>query len=87
MKSKENPNPDEAVTAQKTKVAPATEAVSDEDFPSELNQLHWSVVSFESCLAGNLIYEEAAKKLEQLAAEKIAGLCIVTDEAAARIKN
>ncbi len=87
MKGKENQNTDKAATAQKTKVAPATEAASGEDFPGELNAPNWSVVSFEACLAGNLTYEEAAKKLEQLVAEKIAGLCIVTDDAAERIKN
>ncbi len=87
MESEENQNPDEAATAQKTKVAPATKAASDEDFPSELTAPNWSVVSFETCLASGLTYDNAIKKMKRLKAKKITGLCIVTDEAAERIKN
>jgi hypothetical protein len=53
--------------------------------PSELNEPRWSVVSFEARAASNLTYEQAAEKLAELAAQKVAGLCIITDEAAARI--
>jgi hypothetical protein len=87
MESKENPKIDKAATAQKTKVAPATETASDEDFSSELNVPQWSVVSFETCLASGLTYEGAAKKMKQLKAKKISGLCIIMDEAAKRITN
>lgn len=55
------------------------------DFSSEINAPRWSVVSFKDRAAKNLTYAEAAEKLEQLAAQKIAGLCIITDEAAERI--
>ena len=58
---------------------------STEEFSSELNAPRWSVVSFEKCIAGNLTYAEASEKLFELDAEKISGLCIVTDEAAQRI--
>lgn len=51
----------------------------------ELNEPRWSVVSFESRAAGSLTYEQAAEKLAELAAEKVSGLCIITDEAAERI--
>jgi len=84
MKNKKS---DEAATARKKNVAPATEAASSEDFPSELSAPHWSVVSFESRIASNLTYDEAIKKLNQLKAKKVSGLCIVTDEAAKKIKN
>jgi hypothetical protein len=87
MKGEENQDPDEAATAKKTNVVPATKATSDEDFPSELTAPHWSVVSFETCLASGLTYDEAVKKMKRLKAKKIAGLCIVTNEAARRIKN
>ena len=87
MESKENQKSDEAATARKTKVAPATEAASDEDFSSELNAPKWSVVSFETCLASSLTYDGAVKKMKQLKAKKISGLCIITDEAAKRITN
>lgn len=62
------------------------ESVSEE-ISSELTAPNWSVVSFETHIAGNLTYAEAAEKLKQLAAEKVSGLCIITDEAAKRIKN
>ena len=55
------------------------------DFSSEVNEPRWSVVSFEKCAAKNLTYAAAVEKLKQLAAEKVSGLCIITDEAAARI--
>lgn len=87
MESKENQKPDDAAIAKKAKVARTTEAVSSEDFSSELNASFWSVVSFEICLANGLTYDNAVKKMKQLKAKKISGLCIVTDEAAERIKN
>ncbi len=87
MEGEENQKSDEAATAQKTKVAPATDAASDKDFSSELNTPHWSVVSFETCLASSLTYDNAVKKMKQLKAKKISGLCIITDEAAQRITN
>lgn len=58
-----------------------------EEVTSELSAPNWSVVSFERLIAGNLTYAEAVEKLKQLAAEKVSGLCIITDEAAERIKN
>lgn len=61
------------------------ETVSGAEATSELGEPRWSVVSFESCAASNLTYEEAAGKLKKLNTKKIAGLCIVTDEAAKRI--
>ncbi len=67
---------------KKTKTEAATE-----DFSSEINAPLWSVVSFEKRVAKNLTYAEAAKKMKNLAAKKVAGLCVVTDESAARISN
>lgn len=60
---------------------------SDTNTPNELSETRWSVVSFEDCAASNLTYAQAAQKLAELAARKVSGLCIVTDEAAARIAN
>lgn len=54
---------------------------------SEINAPRWSVVSFERRAAKNLTYTEASEKIKQLAAEKVPGLCIITDEAADRIVN
>jgi hypothetical protein len=63
----------------------ADEETSHETNTSELNLPQWSVVSFEKSVAGNLTYAEAIEKLNELDAQKIAGLCIITDEAAERL--
>lgn len=60
-------------------------AEAEEKQTSELAAPVWSVVTFETIAASNLTYEEAAKKLEELKAEKVSGLCVITDEAAARM--
>ncbi len=55
------------------------------DFSSELRDPLWSVISFEKREATGLTYTEAEQKLAELEALKFSGLCIVTDEVAARI--
>jgi hypothetical protein len=87
MATKEKENRRKASAAKKKKLAPANKSSSTKDFPSEINEPRWSVVSFEKCAARNLTYAEALKRLKQFEAKKVAGLCIVTDEAAARIFN
>lgn len=73
---------------ENTENSAAVEAsVGQADAESELRAPCWAVVSFEKCVAGNLTYEQAADKLAALKAEKVSGLCIITDEAANRIKN
>lgn len=62
-------------------------AQKETDFSSELNEQQWSVVSFETCVANNLTYVQAEQKLKELEAAKVSGLCIITDEAAARISK
>ena len=47
---------------------------------SELDLAVWSVVSFAGVEASGLTYAEASKKMAELDAKKIAGLCLVTDE-------
>lgn len=54
---------------------------------SELSEPRWSVISFERREAGSLTYSRAAALLSQLDGDGVAGLCIVTDEAAQRIRN
>ena len=60
-------------------------AAETDDFRSELREPLWSVVSFERVEAASLTYAEAEQKLAELEAQKFSGLCIVTDEVAARI--
>lgn len=52
---------------------------------SELLSERWSVVSFDKCEASGLTYSEAVQRIAELDAQRIAGLCIVTNEAASRI--
>ena len=85
IENEENRKSDEAATAQNTEIAPAVEAVSDEIFPSELNDSRWSVISFEKCEATNLTYHEAAQKAQELATNGVSGLCVVTNEAAQKV--
>jgi hypothetical protein len=62
-------------------------AEQEEKNLSELAAPCWSVVSFETTAASGLTYDEASKMLKELNKQKIAGLCIVTDESASRIKQ
>ena len=69
----------------------ATESVAGPILPtapdSELNEPRWSVISFDHREAGGLTYKQAAVLLSELDAHDVAGLCIVTDDAAARLRN
>lgn len=54
---------------------------------SELLEPRWSVVSFDKREALGLTYPEALKKMAELEAQNIAGLCIVTDEVGLRVSK
>ena len=54
---------------------------------NELNQPIWAVVSFDKCEAANLTYPEAAQMMAELDEKKIAGLCIITSEAAVKLSD
>ena len=79
MKKKKTENSDETPLAE--------QKVSSESAASELREPRWAVVSFEQCVAKNLTYEEAARKIAELEKQKVSGLCLITDEAAERILN
>mgnify|MGYP003551763804 CR=1 FL=1 len=68
-------------------VAPAEQIVEDLNFPSELSEPMWSVVTFETVAASSLSYDEAQNLAAKLEKEKVSGICIITDEAAQRIAN
>ena len=53
----------------------------------ELSSRQWSVISFERREAAGLTYDEAALKLVELDKKRIPGLCVVTDDAAARVSD
>jgi hypothetical protein len=86
MGAKKKENPTKAQVDEKTS-APVEENALTEDFPNELRLPVWSVVSFDKCEASGLTYAAAEQKLSELEARKVSGLCIVTDEVAARIGN
>lgn len=56
-----------------------------DESPDELHQPIWSVISFDRQEGGGLSYSEAFQKLAELEIAGVTGLCIVTDEAAARV--
>jgi hypothetical protein len=74
-------------------ISPGDESVSsenaetEEDSANELELPRWSIVTFEGIAMSGLSYEEARKWLEKLNEQNISGLCIVTDESAARISK
>jgi hypothetical protein len=54
---------------------------------SELREQRWSVVSERGCEAAGVTYEDAAGLVGRLRADKVHGLCIVSDEAARRYNS
>ena len=53
---------------------------------SQLESSFWSVLSDRDCEASGLNHEEARRLVHRLGGEGRHGLCIVTDEAARRLK-
>jgi hypothetical protein len=75
-----------AANEEKENQAQAEEKTpAEENFTSELNEPCWAVVSFETCAAKDLTYPQAEETLKELESQKVAGLCIVTNEVAAKI--
>jgi hypothetical protein len=54
---------------------------------SELREQRWSVVSERGCEASGVNYEEAAGLVRRLRADKVHGLCVISDEAARRYNS
>ncbi|HYG09865.1 MAG TPA: hypothetical protein VD835_07830 [Pyrinomonadaceae bacterium] len=54
---------------------------------SELREQRWSVVSERGCEASGVTYEDAAGLVGRLRAERVHGLCIISDEAARRYNS
>lgn len=52
---------------------------------SELNERRWAVLSERGCEDASLSYAEAAGLVKRLRGERISGLCVVTDAAAAHV--
>jgi hypothetical protein len=52
---------------------------------SELNERRWAVLSERGSEQAGLSYEEAAALIARLRQERVSGLCVITDAAAARL--
>ncbi|HEX8285880.1 MAG TPA: hypothetical protein VF588_21160 [Pyrinomonadaceae bacterium] len=52
---------------------------------SELNERRWAVLSERGREDSGLSYEEASALIARLRAEKLSGLCVITDRAAAHV--
>jgi len=52
---------------------------------SELNERRWAVLSERGCEDAGLSYEDAAAMVARLKAERVSGLCVITDAAAAHV--
>lgn len=66
---------------------PVPEPAAPVDPRSELDELRWAVVSFERTEASGLTYKKALQWMNELDLQGVAGLCLVTDEAALRNKG
>ncbi len=53
---------------------------------SELREHRWAVISERGCEATRISYDDSLELVRRLRAEKVSGLCIVTDAAASRLK-
>ena len=52
---------------------------------SELNERRWAVLSERGCEEAGLSYAEASATVARLRGERLGGLCVVTDAAAAHV--
>lgn len=66
------------------------ETVQTQTQPEPSNELDspvWAVISFERVEAGGLDHASASRLMEALQEKDVPGLCIVTNDAAERIKT
>ncbi len=52
----------------------------------ELLEERWAVISERGCEAQGLRHADAAQLVRRLTTERVSGLCVVTDEAARRLR-
>ena len=52
---------------------------------SELKERRWAVLSERGCEDAGLSYEEASGLVSRLRGERVSGLCVITDAAAAHV--
>ena len=65
----------------------AIEVLEPRAVDCELTAPKWSVVSFDKLEAAGLTYAKAAELSDELDARGVTGLCILTNEAASRMRR
>lgn len=89
-KKVEEERPENIFDIEPVPAMPAILADQPESSPAEpvceLDEPRWSVVSFQGIEAGGLAYYQASALVHELDSHGVAGLCLVTDDAAARIR-
>jgi len=76
-----------AETTPATDAAPEPVTETTEAVTSELERPMWAVVSFDRIEVSRLTYAQAVFVMNELASQGVAGLCILTDEAARRLRQ
>lgn len=74
-------------TTPATDAAPEPVTETAEAVTSELERPMWAVVSFDRIEVSRLTYAQAVFVMNELASQGVAGLCILTDEAARRLRQ
>ena len=74
------------VSGEEAHPEPVPDASAPQSLTCELDEPRWAVVSFEQTEAGGLTYRQAALLQAELELNNVTGLCIVTSEAAKRIR-
>ena len=52
----------------------------------ELDEKRWAVISERGCEATRVAHVEALELVRRLKAEKLSGLCVITEQAASRLQ-
>ncbi len=89
-KKVENERPEnyfETHDIQDVMLDPQTGVVLPLEFDCELDEPRWSVVSFDKMEAGGLSYTQASALMRELDSHGVTGLCVITDEAASRMRR
>lgn len=58
-----------------------------EEKTNELREPLWAVIAFDGPVAKGLTYDEAVEKIKGIPEEEKSGLCVVTNEAADRMRR
>ncbi len=89
-KKMENERPEnyfETHAIQDVMIDPETGDILPLECDCELDEPCWAVVSFDKIEAGGLVHAQASELINELDSQGVTGLCIITDEAASRMRS